>query len=356
LPKPEGGKVYCYPVAAIKAYLKVGRRWTFEDDSVKRFEAKLLGEMRGLGIPKDVFERSVAFGDTLGSALIGWSEKDKYPQTRSASKFSVNLREAGRWRPTSPDYADALEPHWMEIRPMLMDSAGQFNAAPPLAFDTLKSSAFYKEAMEVYQSVHDSTPERIATAKYWDDSPLSTQNAGHVNFVLKKITPGGHWLGITSACCRKKGSSMMESAAAYLAVSVAIFDGFISCWDTKYRYNVIRPESYITKYLTQDLKSEWLPILITPPFPEYTSGHSVVSGASSVVLTQFFGDRFSFEDQVEVQFGMAARSFNSFSEAADQAAISRFYAGIHYKRAIVEGVSQGRNIGKFVNGKLKLHK
>ena len=121
-------------------------------------------------------------------------------------------------------------------------------------------------------------------------------------------------------------------------------EGFISCWDEKYRSNRIRPETAIRKYVDPN----WQPLLQTPPFPEYLSGHSVVSSASAVILTNFFGDNFSFTDSVEVTYGLAPRKFTSFHQAAQEAAISRFYGGIHFMDAINNGLTQGTKVGEWV--------
>jgi hypothetical protein len=125
---------------------------------------------------------------------------------------------------------------------------------------------------------------------------------------------------------------------------MAIADAFISCWDEKYRSNLIRPETLINEHIDEN----WQPVLQTPPFPEYTSGHSVVSGAAATALTDIFGDNFAFDDDTEVPYGLPTRSFNSFNEAADEAAISRMYGGIHYRKAVAIGVKQGRDLGQFV--------
>jgi PAP2 superfamily len=348
LPKPEAGKEYCYPLASVKAYMKVGKKLIFSEDSIENVTTKLLKEFKDIGIPSDVFERSLALGDTIGGAIIKWSAKDNYAQTRSMPKYTVRITDPTRWRPTAPDYADAVEPHWNKIRTMVSDSAAQFKPIPPTPFDSTKSSKFYKEAFEVYKSVLDSTPERIATARYWDDSPSSTQNAGHVNFVIKKVTPAGHWLHIGMYVSRQQKKDIYNVAEMYARLSIAMFDGVISCWDEKYRSQVIRPESYINKYIFDN----WSPIIVTPPFPEYTSGHSVFSGAASLTLTTLLGDNMGFIDSTEMQFGMPPRTFKSFSEAADQAAISRLYGGIHFRPAIEVGIKQGRAVGDYVFKKI----
>ncbi|MFZ6014222.1 MAG: vanadium-dependent haloperoxidase, partial [Bacteroidota bacterium] len=152
--------------------------------------------------------------------------------------------------------------------------------------------------------------------------------------------------------CDKASADFLRSAEAYMRVAIALIDGFISCWDEKYRSRLIRPESYINQYIDEN----WIPLLQTPPFPEYTSGHSVISSASAVTLTKLFGDNFSFTDSTEVEFGMTARSFKSFIHASEEAAISRMYGGIHYRPAIEHGITEGRAVGEFVWQKIKTRK
>jgi hypothetical protein len=167
---------------------------------------------------------------------------------------------------------------------------------------------------------------------------------GHTMFATKKITPGGHWIGIVAIAARKAGADPVTSAEAYARTSMALADGFISSWEEKFRSGVVRPETVINTYLDE----RWEPLLQTPPFPEYTSGHSVISTAAATVLTQQFGDRFAFSDSTELDYGLPVRSFNSFDEAAAEAAMSRLYGGIHYRRAIEQGVLQGRKVGQLV--------
>jgi PAP2 superfamily len=347
MPIPEKDKEYCFPLASIKAYLKVGKFLIFSEDTISIFEKQIIKEYKELGISDEVMERSIAFGDTIAGAVIKWAKKDNYAQLRSAPKFTIT-QAPDRWIPTPPDYADALEPHWCEMRTMFMDSAAQFKPDRPTAFSIDKKSKFYKEAKEVYQSVKDSTAERILIGSYWDDSPNSTVNQGHVNFLKKKITPPGHWLNILKYACRQKQFDFDATVNTHARTAVVMYDAVISCWDEKFRSNVPRPETYISNYI----ESDWVPIIVTPPFPEYPSGHSVFSGAASTILTDIFGNNFAFEDSTELVFGLGSRKFASFAKAADEAAISRFYAGIHYMPAITNGVAQGRSIAKYFQSKI----
>ncbi|MEM8906379.1 MAG: vanadium-dependent haloperoxidase [Bacteroidota bacterium] len=349
VPQPQADQTYCYPLAAVHAFLTTARHFIFSEDKLMAFQQEIATEFEALKMPKAVYDRSIAYGEQMSQRIIDWSKTDLYAETRTYPRYSIS-DEPARWAPTPPDYMDAIEPHWNKIRTMVLDSATQFVPEAPTPFDMDKQSQFYKELMEVYTAVKEADEEELAIAQFWDCNPYVSHHKGHVMYATKKITPGGHWIGITQIATRKNKANLMETIEAYTLVAIALFDGFISCWDEKYRSNLIRPETVINQYLDED----WLPILQTPPFPEYTSGHSVISGASAVALTHLFGDSFAFVDSTEVEYGLPPRSFTSFFDASDEAAISRLYGGIHYRPAIEYGVDQGRNVGKFIVGQLEL--
>lgn len=352
-PQPEAGKEYCYPLAGAKAMLVVGKKLIFSEEKIDAYEAELLAEINKINLPQDVFDRSMAYGEAVAAHILAWADKDNYKQTRTFPKYTIT-DEDGRWKPTPPDYMDAIEPHWNKIRPFVLDSAAQFAPPPPTPFNMKdKNSQFYKEAMEVYNALKaEDAEERKAIASFWDCNPYVSHHKGHVMFATKKITPGGHWMGIAATACKKAKSDIMKSAQTYTLTALCLVDGFISCWDEKYRSNLIRPESVINTYIDPN----WLPLLQTPPFPEYTSGHSVISASASTALASIYGDNFAYTDSVEVQFGMPPRSFNSFQHAADEAAISRLYGGIHYTPACKNGVEQGKKVGNFILQSLKMKK
>lgn len=354
-PQPEAGKEYCFPLAGAKAMIVVGKKLIFSEEKIDEYEAKLMADFQKLNMPKDVYERSMAYGEAVAAHILAWADKDNYKQTRTFPKYTIN-DEPKRWKPTPPDYMDAIEPHWNKIRPFVLDSAQQFKPIPPPPFNmTDKNSEFYKNAYEVYKALDmpDTVKnERIDIAKFWDCNPYVSHHKGHVMFATKKITPGGHWMGITKTACLKSNADIMKSAQAYTMCSLALIDGFISCWDEKYRSEVVRPETVIQTFIDP----AWTPLLQTPPFPEYTSGHSVISTSSATVLTSVFGDDFAFTDSTEVAYGMGVRSFKSFNHAAEEAAMSRLYGGIHYTPACKNGVDQGRKVGELVLSKIKMVK
>jgi hypothetical protein len=348
VPQPLQGVEYCYELAAVQAMLKVGRTLVFSEDKMDVFYNKIMDEFKDTGIPDDIFDRSIAYGTQVADHIIAWSGKDNYKQSRSFPKYSI-LEDPGTWKPTPPAYMDAIEPHWNKIRTFALDSAGQFKPGPPTAFSTDKASNFYKEALEVHDIGVNLTKDQREIASFWDCNPFVMNVKGHVMFATKKISPGGHWMNITHVACAKVNADFVRASEAYMLVAVSLFDGFVSCWDEKYRSKLIRPETYINQYIDEN----WVPLLQTPPFPEHTSGHSVISGAAAVTLTKLFGDNFSFSDSTEVEFGLPARNFKSFEEACNEAAVSRMYGGIHYRPAFEMGLIEGKAVGNYILSKIK---
>ena len=351
VPQPEEGKEYCYSLASVQAALKVGRTLVFSEDKMDAFYNEIMQEFREAGVPDEVFERSIAYGTQVADHVIAWSTKDNYKQSRSFPKYSIQ-QDLSTWKPTPPAYMDAVEPHWNKIRPFAIDSAQQFKPTPPTPFSIDKKSQFYKEAVEVLEMGNNLTTEQREIAFFWDCNPFMMNVKGHVMFATKKISPGGHWMNITNVACKKVNADFVRCSEAYARVSISLVDAFMSCWDEKYRSKLIRPETYINQYIDED----WVPVLQTPPFPEYTSGHSVISAASAVTLTQLFGDNFAFTDSTEIEFGLTVRSFKSFIQASEEAAISRMYGGIHYRPAVEVGMTEGRALGTYVLQKIRTRK
>lgn len=350
VPKPAAGKEYCFPLASLHAYTQVGKALIFSEDKMETYQEQVYEQFRALKMPDEVYERSLAFGDQVAKHVLAWADGDMYKQTRTYPKFSINDDDT-RWQPTPPDYMDGIEPHWREIRPFVMQSPDQFSPPPPTPYSVDTTSQFYKETLEVYEALQtENREERLAIAKFWDCNPYVSHHTGHVMFATKKITPGGHWMGIAAIACKKTGADFMESIRTYTLTSIALADGFISCWDEKYRSNLVRPETVINRHIDE----EWAPALQTPPFPEYTSGHSVISRSAAIALTSIFGEDFAYHDNVEEEYGLPARDFSSFLEASEEAAVSRLYGGIHYRPAIDNGVAQGEKVGKYVVANLSM--
>jgi len=346
VPARPAGEEISLSLAGVHAYMIVGRALTFSQARMDSLRVAMDVRMRA-GMSQKVFDRSVAYGDTVARHILAWAGKDGFKQRSGLPKFSVT-REVGRWVPTPPAYMDAVEPNWGTLRPFVMDTSNQFKPEPPLPFDTSKTSPFYKQMLEVHGLSRTMTDEQRAIAAFWDCNPFVMHVQGHTMFAIKKMSPGGHWMGIVRIASHKVNADITRAAEAYALTAIGLADGFLSVWAEKYRSSVIRPETMINTYLDES----WQPLLQTPPFPEYTSGHSGISSAASVILTKVYGDDFAFSDSTEMEYGLPVRSFTSFRQAADEAAISRFYGGIHYRRAIEQGLVQGRQVGVLVLAKI----
>jgi hypothetical protein len=349
VPQPMGNKnKYYLPLSAMIAFSTVAQKMVFNSDMVSEKEVAFLEEVNKFDIDHDVFEASVNYGREVGQHIIDWASKDGYLQRNALPGYLVT-RENGRWQPTPPDYADAIEPNWHTLRPFVLDSASQFRPPLPDMFDTINTSAYYANVLQVYKAVSPVDSERIAIAKFWDCNPNISVTQGHVMYFQQKISPAGHWLNVAATICEKEKSGEMKTAEVLSKVAIAMADGFINCWEAKFHYNAIRPETVINRYIDKD----WRPLLQTPPFPEYPSGHSVISGASAMVLTQYFGDSYSYTDSTELQFGIPSRKYTSFTAAADEASVSRLYGGIHYLPSLNNGLEEGKKIGTYILAKLK---
>jgi hypothetical protein len=345
---PATDKEYSATIAAVHAILTVGKALVISEEKIEGFYKSIMQELRLSGIPASIYDQSIGYGQSIAAHVLAYAAKDNYKETRALSRYAIN-NDRGTWKPTPPAYMKAVEPHWNKIRPFLMDSAQQFKPLTAIVYSDDSNSSFYKDAQAVRDIGTKLTQEQKEIAAFWDCNPFKMNVNGHVMYASKKISPGGHWINIAAQACRQRNTGVMESLEVYACLSLTIADAFISCWDEKYRSEVIRPETYINQYID----GAWTPFLQTPPFPEYPSGHSVVSTAAAIMLEKVFGKNFSFADSTELEFGIPVRNFSSFAQAAEEAAISRFYGGIHYMPAIVNGSDEGRLIGNFIVQKLK---
>lgn len=352
IPKPDNSEDINYELAALIAHMNLSKKLIFSEVMMENFSDSLYLKWEDQN--KTLFENSKNYAMQVSEHISQWMDKDNYKETRTMSKYSINTEDLSKWQPTPPAYMDGIEPHWNKIRPLVLDSASQFKPIPPPKFSMEEGTKFYNEVKEIYDISNDITEkgdksEEIEIAQFWDCNPYVSVTRGHLMFATKKITPGAHWIGITKIASKKSNYDVAETLHAYTLSSIAIFDAFISCWDEKYRSDLVRPETLINKYFNDN----WKPILQTPPFPEYTSGHSVVSNAASIALTDIFGENFQFDDDTEVKYGLPVRRFESFEAAADEATISRMYGGIHYRAAVEVGAIQGKKLGNFVIENIK---
>lgn len=301
---------------------------------------KLVAKKRKLSPEK--INATVELVDQVVEQILKYASADGFTRLSGLRRFTPSSGDE-YWQPTAPGFMSTIEPYWSTLRTFILDSCSQFACTPPNKYNADTNSSFYKEMKEVYDIGKNASREQIDKAMFWDCNPFALKQIGHLEFGIKKISPGGHWLGITGIACKKEKLSLSKTAYAHALVSIGLADAFIACWNDKYKYNRVRPVTAINKLIDRN----WSPLLQTPPFPEYTSGHSVISTTASAILTHLFGDQFSFTDDTELEFGLPRRKFNSFAEASKEAALSRLYGGIHFRDAIENGVKEGEQIGQF---------
>jgi hypothetical protein len=287
------------------------------------------------GLASDVLRRSQRRGRAVAETIFEWSKGDggHEGELRNFPADYLPPMSPGLWQPTPPGFLRALQPFWGANRTFAVADGSACAPGDPTPYSEDPSSAFWAEAVQVYDTVNNLTDEQRAIALFWSDDPGAT------------ATPPGHSISITTQVLRQITAGLDTAAETYAKVGMAVADAFISCWESKYRYNLVRPVTYIQRLIDAD----WLPVLVTPPFAEYPSGHSVQSGAAAEVLTDLFGRGFAFVDRTHESRGLPPRAFRSFLRAANEAAISRLYGGIHFLPAIVRGLDQGRCVGRAVN-------
>jgi len=285
------------------------------------------------GAPPGILRRSAERGRKVAAAILAWASGDGGHEgyLRNVAADYQPPVGPGNWVSTPPGFQRALQPYWGGNRPMALRSAAACDPGMHPPFSSDEGSAFFAEALEVYSTVDDLTDEQLVIARFWADDPGLT------------ATPPGHSVSILGQVLEARDATLAEAAEAYAKVGIAVCDAFITCWYTKYVYNLQRPISYVRRYIDPGW-GDPLPVG-TPPFPEYTSGHSVQSAAAATVLTALFGD-VAFTDHTHDALGLAPRSFGSFEEFAQEAAVSRLYGGIHFRSAIERGLTQGRCVGE----------
>jgi membrane-associated phospholipid phosphatase len=294
-----------------------------------------LGETASAGIASATVTDSTALGQAIAAHILSWAATDGGAVIQNMG-FPLDYTPGVRpqdWQPTSliRQQQAPLLPAWGDCRPFALPSALAPDPGPHPAYDEAPGSDFHSAALEVHETTRALTDAQKLIARFWSDDPMLT------------FTPAGHWIAIVLQIADRDRLPAERIAATLARLGVAQADAFIACWATKFRYNLLRPVTYIRRHIDP----KWEPLLLTPPFPEYTSGHSTQSGAASTVLTAEFGDGFAFDDATHVDEGLPVRAFPSFAAAAEEAALSRLYGGIHYPFGNQKGLEQGRAVGAF---------
>lgn len=341
LPQREAGAAYDEAVVLQAVLSATARNFFFNTGptgqrALKAMDRKLSVDVAE-GVAADVVARSEAYGQAVADHILKWSASDGGAVVENLG-FPLEYKlidGPGHWVPTSVIRMQQtpLLPQWGKNRTFAIPDGAACPLPPPPAYSEDKASGFYKEALEVSETRKNLTPEQRAVARFWSDDPMLSS------------TPPGHWLWIALQLFERDKADLAMQVDVLARLGIATADGFIGCWNAKYQYDLLRPVTYIKKHIDP----KWESLLITPPFPEYPSGHSTLSGAAAEVLTAIYGDNFAFEDKTHERDGLKARRFASFHAAAEEAALSRLFGGIHFRAAIERGLEQGRCIGAFVN-------
>ncbi|RFZ83042.1 phosphatase PAP2 family protein [Mucilaginibacter terrenus] len=347
-PLSPAGKKYDHKIAAYYSILETSKLLLPSGFMLKDDEDAFIQLLQKTGVDQQIITSSVKVAEDASAAVLAFSKTDNYGKLSALKRYTPS-KEDGKWYPTPPAYMEAVEPNWKTIRTLVIDSAQQYKPAPLTPFSKDTTSTFYKQVIAVYQASKQLTTEQINQALFWDCNPFAVTTSGHMAIGYKKISPGGHWMHIAGLVAKQANLSFDQSIQLISLEGITLMDAFISCWEEKFASNRIRPETFINRYM--DVK--WQPVLQTPPFPEYTSGHAVISNASAELLTYFLGDNFAYIDNTEVPFGSSQRDFRSFRQAAAEASMSRFYGGIHYMDSIEKGNKQGKDVANAIIARIK---
>lgn len=279
-------------------------------------------------VSQEVLDRSTRLGADIALAIFEYSKKDGGHEAYNNNFPSdyVMPKGVGLWAPTGTQKIPLL-PNWGKVRTFVALNATT-DPKPPIPFSYNVNSEFFKQAKAVYDAKAALTAEQRAIASFWAD-------AGGT------VTPPGHLMNIANIVIKKEKITLDKVAETYAKLGMALNDAFVVCWRCKYRYNLIRPVTYIR----ETIDPNWTPQIDTPPFPEYTSGHSSGAGAFGEVMTSIYGDNYSFTDNTH-EGRLPNRVFKSFKEASDEAKNSRLYGGIHYPMANENGQENGEKIAK----------
>ena len=384
LPRPRREERYDPALVAMEAQTVVLRQLYKEGFAstgvaIGALHDSLVAARVAQGISAPIKDRSLEYGRQLGDALLAWAGQDGFatrtvayqppkgpgrwvPTATAAEYRSQNLsmdrdfvgtdnptaaarpaelgdRSITVNRPKRPNTTvpginptNALEPHWGELRPFALRSSDSCAPPPPIPFSEQRGSEFYAQAESVYQARKQLTPEQERIAYFWADNPGESG------------TPSGHWMSVISQLATQRSLSPERTVELYALTAIAVADAFIECWHVKFSYNVLRPVTYIQRYIDPT----WHPLLNTPPFPSYTAGHSTQSAAAGEILTALLGDSTAYFDATHVTLGHPVKRLASFRAAAAEAAISRLYGGIHYPRDNEQGAAAGRCVAHSV--------
>lgn len=339
LPQAEKFKIYYWPASVNTSLASMNRSIFIKASDVDKaaidsLEAALNASFT-TACDAEILSRSNAFGKAAADAVFAWSETDGYKNQSVAYTPPVG---PGLWVPTPPAFAAASTPYLGNNRPIITGSIDNTMPAAPTAYSEDPKSAFYQMALNDYNVSLTLTPEQTNQALFWRDIP--------------GVTTAGHWLSILQQVLKQTGSHLDKAAFAYALCGTCISDATISCWQAKYKYNLVRPITYIRGVIGF---AAWNSLISTPAHPEYPAAHAFISSATADALTSIFGNIGSFTDHTYDYLGLTAITFNSFHDIAVNAANSRVFGGIHYQPSVDTGLIHGSEVTANILRKLGFH-
>ena len=346
IPKPATNTTYNWAISSNAATAEIIRKMFLQKISVANssaidsLETVQLAAL-SVNVASDIVTNSVNYGKSVADAVYGYSLHDggdlsyldpfQLPFSMPAADYC--------WVPTSATL-HAVAPYWGTNRPFLAADIDATQPAAYTAFSTDSTSAFYKEASDVYNQVKVNTADEVSMVKFWADDPFNT------------CTPCGHTFNIMIQLLEENNASLEKSSVGFAALGIGENDAFITCWKAKYTYTLIRPVTYIKKYIDSTFKT----VIGTPAFPAYSSGHSCEIGAGTRIFIKLFTNgngAYTFADRSQLQYGFPIRNYTNFEDMASECAKSRFYAGIHYDMDNTAGLQTGKSVGNNVNNMIQ---
>ncbi|MDB5236406.1 MAG: hypothetical protein JWR44_3399 [Hymenobacter sp.] len=337
LPRPEAGQRYNWNVAANAAEAAIIKSLFGNATAAQRVTIDSLETALNLPYRSTAeFERSVKFGQQIGLAIFDWSRTDGGHEGYLTNQPTSYLPPVGvgLWLPAPGAAGRAIQPYWGQNRLFVPANAAMPMPTLAYSYSSQAGAPYYLQVQEVYNTSRTLTAAQRATALYWADGGAT-------------ISPPGHSVSITGIVLRDRKASLAAAAEAYARVGMAVADAFVGCWKCKYQYNWQRPVAAVQAMFDP----AWQPLIPTPPFPEFVSGHATQSGAASQVLADLFGTQTAFVDNTHQARGTGyePRSYPSFAAFADEAAISRLYGGIHFRSSNEIGIAEGQKVGRNVS-------
>lgn len=333
MPATEAGKEYLWRVSANAALANLTRLFSVNLTSANLASIDSLENVHNLRLQAEfnnsaVFTRSQEFGWSVATAIHEWSKTDNFVMSNAGYIPPVF---PGAWEPTPAGFANAAGPLVKNARPFLESNLTAATPDLPFTYSEDPTSQFYKMAKEVYDISQTLTPEQKIIANTWAD----------VGGVGKGYPVPGHMVAIVTDALKKRGATLGQAAEIYARTGIVQRDGLIVLWKMKFHYNLMRPVTYINRFIDPT----WQTFVPSPPYPEYPSALAYLYGGVMQVLTRELGDNIPVTDNTYIWNGSAPRQFSSFSEVAEEVAISRVYAGIHYKIAVDVGLDLGKQLG-----------